>query len=524
MSLLQKKAKSLLELIKENDHILRQLLFLIFSLLGLIGILNHAMWRDELNGWLLTRDSHTFSELFANVKYEGHPLLWYLLLDLLNRFTHNAIAMQFLHWLIAIISAYLFIKYSPFTNLQKGLFVFGYLPFYEYLVMSRNYSIGLFCVFLFCILFEKRKKSYLLLASILALMANTNAYCLLIAIALSFILAIEYFSREKLTYKLKASKLNIIFSSIIFLLGITISIVTLMPPLDSNLQGGATQWMLQLDLFHLCKAITRVWNSYILILLPAESRFLDVFIFALISLFILIFIATSLLKKPFVLFFYLLSSLEILAFTYIKFLGSARHYGHLYLILIISLWLTSYYPSSDWLSNSFAKISGRIGDAIAAWINFCDRYKTTLIMVILYAQLVAGIISFGRDLLIPYSASRETANFIKSQHLEQMFIVGSEDFAISPIGAYLNQQLYYPESQQMGSFVLFNSKRQPLNASGVLEQVSQLIQEKEQEILLILNYELTTSRDDLTITSLKQFTNAFIHNEKYYLYKVFLKI
>ncbi len=160
---------------------------------GLIGILNHAMWRDELNGWLIARDSHTIYELFSNVKYEGHPLLWYLCLDLLNQFTHNPIAMQILHLFIATGSAYLFLKFSPFTKFQKVLFLFGYLPFYEYLLVSRNYAIGLLTIFLFCFCFESRKKSYLRLSLILALMVNTNAYCLLIAIALTIVLTLEYF-------------------------------------------------------------------------------------------------------------------------------------------------------------------------------------------------------------------------------------------------------------------------------------------------------------------------------------------
>ena len=497
-----------------------RLLIVIFFTLGLVGILNHAMWRDELNGWLLARDSNTIFELFSNVKYEGHPLLWYLCLDLLNQLTSNPVAMQILHLFIATVSAYLFLRYSPFKNREKILFIFGYLPFYEYLVVSRNYAIGLFFIVLFCIFFETRKKSYLLLSLILALMANTNAYCLLIAIALEITLILEYLFQKKINCKLTAKPQNIFISLIIFSLGVIISVAVLIPPMDSNLQGGATQWMLQFDLFHLAKAITRIWNSYILILVPADSRFLDVSIFALLSLGILAFVATIFIKKPIALFFYLFASLEILAFTYIKFLGSARHYGHLYLILIISLWLSSYYPQSDLLVNLFRKLPNKIESAIAYWIKFVNQYKTTFIMVILSAQLAAGIFSFSRDLLIPYSASRATAQFIQNQQLEQMLIVGSEDFAITPICGYLNRKIYYPESRQLGSFVLFNNQRQSIDADGVLEQVSQLSKKENKDILLILNYELNHSRNDLKISALAKFTNAFIHNEKYYLYLV----
>jgi hypothetical protein len=488
----------------------------IYFAIGAIGILNHAMWRDELNGWLLTRDSYTISELIANVKYEGHPLLWYVLLDLLNQFTANPVAMQLLHLIIATTSAYLFLRLSPFSKLQKVLFVFGYLPFYEFLLISRNYAIGLLAIVLFCIVFKTRKKTYLWVALTLALMVNTNAYCLLIAIALFITLVAEYLCGNLLNYRTTASLKNILISLAIFLIGISLSIAILLPPMDSNLQGGLTEWTVDFNLFHFAKTITRIWNGYILILIPAESRFLDVSIFAIVSLAILFFAATIFIKKPFILFFYLLANLEILTFTYVKFLGSARHYGHLYLVFAIALWLASYSPQSDLVISCLKNKQS----AIAKWINFVNRYKTTFIMTILYAQLAAGIVSFSRDLVIPYSASRDTAKYIQSQKLEQMFIAGSEDFAISPICAYLNRKIYYPETRQLGSFVLFTHQRNSLNADEVLERISEVLQQKKQEILLILNYELNTSRNDLKISFLNKFTHAFIGNEKYYLYIV----
>jgi hypothetical protein len=48
-------------------------------------------------------------------------------------------------------------------------------------------------------------------------------------------------------------------------------------------------------------------------------------------------------------------------------------------------------------------------------------------MVILSAQLTAGIVAFSRDLVVPYSAARATARYIQSQHLENKFMVGSRD-------------------------------------------------------------------------------------------------
>jgi hypothetical protein len=101
-----------------------------------------------------------------------------------------------------------------------------------------------------------------------------------------------------------------------------------------------------------------------------------------------------------------------------------------------------------------------------------------------------------------------------------MFIVGSKDYAVSPLCGYLNRKFYYPERNGMGSFVLFNNQRKEVDSVAVLEQVSQLIQQNKRNILLVLNSELDTSRADLKVAPLSKFTKSLIFNEKYYLYLV----
>ncbi|NEP11713.1 MAG: hypothetical protein F6K14_16165 [Symploca sp. SIO2C1] len=493
-------------------------LILIYFCLGLVGILNHAMWRDELNVWLLVRDSNSLLELFNNLQYEGHPGLWYICLAWLNQFTDNPVLMQVFHLLLATGFVSVLVKYSPFTKLQKTLFVFGYLPIYEYLLISRNYAIGILLVFTFCALFEQRQKSYLVLSTILLLMANANAYCLFIATALGVTLIFEYSLGRRIGYTSAASKINIISSLTIFFLGILSSIAQILPPADSTLQGGLSLWRLQFDPRHLATALTRVWSSYLPIITPADSKYLDIIIFAIFSLVLLLFVSTILIQKPVAWFFYSFGTLEILLFTYAKFLGSARHYGHLYIVLIAAVWIASYYPKSDLLIKPLSNLPDLVQQATTNWFAFVAKYKNRLIIFILVAQVATGMVAFSRDLFVPYSASRETARFIQTQQLDKMFIVGSQDARVSPISGYLQRQIYYPESKALGSFVLFNNQRTEVNSTMVLEQISQLIQQQQTDILLILNYELDSSRADLSISPVAEFTNSFIHDEKYYLY------
>ena len=170
--------------IKNNYHYFA---FVLFILLGIIGIINHEMWRDELQAWLIAKNSGSLINLFQNFRYEGHPGLWFMILYYISRFTHNPVSMQFAHLLIASAAVFLFLKYSPFSKLQKLLFIFGYFPFYEYSIISRNYSLGMLFIFLFCTLYCT-KKNFLLLAGVIFLLAQTNIFGLIIAIALSIFL------------------------------------------------------------------------------------------------------------------------------------------------------------------------------------------------------------------------------------------------------------------------------------------------------------------------------------------------
>ncbi len=179
-------------------------LVLVFFVLSFVGILNHEMWRDETQAWLIARDSSTLTDLYENLKFEGHPALWHLCLFIITKFTHNPFAMQFFHILIATAIVWIFVKLSPFNILQKTLFTFSYFPFFEYNLISRNYNLALLFVFIFCYLFTKKKRNYILLFSSLALLANTNVYGLLICLCSSATLIIDTIR----IYRIDKSQLN----------------------------------------------------------------------------------------------------------------------------------------------------------------------------------------------------------------------------------------------------------------------------------------------------------------------------
>ncbi|MBD2297372.1 hypothetical protein [Nostoc sp. FACHB-190] len=487
----------------------------IFSILGLIGILNHAMWRDELNPWLIVRDSESFTDLIANIKYEGHPVLWYFSLAFLRRIADNPLIMQLFHLSITITAVLIFYLYSPFKNKHKLLFIFGYFPFYEYFLISRNYAFSLLFIFAFCAVFPSRKKTYLYLSSLIGLLANSSAYGLLVSLALSLTLLFEFCfdSEQRRKYFETSKKYDLILSFLIVIFSLILSVYIITPPANSYLHGGLNNgWSTHLDIFNLLKSINRLLASYLLII--PKKRLLDLSICAFISILIFTLYLIKFSKKPVVLFMYAVGNCILLAFTYLRFAGHHRHFGHFYLVFIAALWLESYFQNSLVLENKLSP-TPRL-------FNLAQKWHYIVFTLILSAQLFGGVYGFARDLVIPFSASRETAHYIQQNKLNDEFIVASRDANMAALSGYLNRQLYYPERQMMGSFTLFKQGRQDVDQPEILRQIHALFQSQavESRILLILNKELNINQDDLNIVPIKSFKRAWIDSERFYLYRV----
>ncbi|MBE9209944.1 hypothetical protein IQ244_26310 [Nostoc sp. LEGE 06077] len=491
------------------------LIIFIFSILGLIGIFNHSMWRDELNPWLIVRDSQSFSDLIANIKYEGHPVLWYFSLAFLRRIADNPVVMQMFHLAITITAITIFYLYSPFKYRQKLLFIFGYFTFYEYFLISRNYAFSLLFIFAFCAAFPSRRKTYLYLAIFLGLLANSNAYALLVSFSLSLTLLVEFCfdSEYRKQYFNQSKRYDLLLSMAIIIFSFILSIYIITPPTNSYLHGGLNNgWLLKLDIFNLLRSINRLFASYLLII--PQRRWIDLSVCALISTLIFVLYLIKFSKKPVVLFLYITGTLILLAFTYLRFLGNHRHFGHFYLVFIAALWLESYYPDSQLLFNKFS-IKPKLFKLATEWHNI-------VFMLILSAQLIGGIQGFVRDLIIPFSASRETVHYIQQNSWENEFIMASRDANMAALSGYLNRKFYYPERQTMGSFTLFKQGRQDVEQTEIFRQINSLFksQEVKNKILLILNKKLNSNSNDLKIVPIKNFQRAWVDSERYYLYWV----
>jgi hypothetical protein len=494
-----------------------------FFFLGLILLLRHEMWQDEWQAWLIARESLSLSELFRNLRYEGHPGLWHLGLYLVSRVTPNPLGMQLLHLLVATASVYVFLRYSPFTRLQRILFILGYFPFYEYSVISRNYGLGVLGLFLYCAVFcRTQPRNYLLLGLVLFFLCQTNVYGLMLAMVLGVILLWAAF-RDGAAGTWRAGA-----ASVLVLLGIGLSVLQLVPPPDS---GFAVGWKLDLDLPHLAQTLAAIWKSYVPLPAPDYHFWGTNFVSdprwqALLSLILLAFGLLLFLRRPLPLFLYAVGTLGILVFTYVKYPGSLRHHGHLYLLFIASLWLSLEFPLTRIAER--ASVPANLGSGhggplhyfsrlLKTLADFCRAHRDQALTVLLGAHLLAGVWAASLDLLYPFSAGQEAARYIQQHRLDRLPIVGHADDAASSVAGYLGCRLYYPASRGLGSFVVWNRERKTeLKTGELLAQARELSRRSRQDALLLLNYELPPG--EFPVIPIKKFTRSLVPAENYYLY------
>jgi len=479
-----------------------------FLALGLLLLFRHEMWQDEWQAWLLASGSSSVGELFHNLRYEGHPGLWHLALFYLSRLSDNPVAMQLFHLGSAALTALIFLRYSPFTKPQKVLFIFGYFPFFEYAAISRNYSLGILLLFSCCALCTASKKHYLLLGPALFFLCQTNVYSLILALALGVTLAVDFFLREAPKGGRFQGNRQISIILVFLMAGAALSLAQIIPPADS---GFATGWRLYPDWPETLRTMGTVWKSYVPIPL-GERQFWgtnlisDAHLQFFLSLILIGFGLLCFLSRPGPLFLYIVGTLGLLAFTYTKYPGSLRHHGHLFMLLMACAWLAESYPAKSWASAGLNR-----------WGSFGWQHRRVFLTGLLAAHLVAGAMAYGLDFCLPFSESREVADFIRSRHWQDRLVVGHADDAASAVGGYLKRRIYYPASRGYGTFIIWDQRRREVSPEEVVRRAGELARDHGQ-VLLLLNFDLKDPAPDLIL--IRRFQGAIVPVENYALYLV----
>lgn len=472
------------------DAVFNGILLTSFALLATCGILHHPMWRDELQAWLVAVDSRSLGELFSNLRLETHPCLWHLLLYCVSRVTANPVEMQVLHLVLAVTTIWLFLRFSPFRRIEKGLFVFGYFPFYEFCLISRDYVLVVLCVFLLCVLLQNWPRRYIAIAVVLFCLTNAHAYGIVLALAFSgFLLCEKVFCR--LGNPTSQPRWKLAIAAAIAVVGFALG-------LWKCLLVPTSVWQHSLTSDRLTLSLITIWRGYVP--LPIEfpywprfewcTNFLcdaiapPVFVLCTLSLALGIAAAGLLLDRPKGILLYGLITGGVLLFQFLFGGGALRQTGLLFIGFIAVLWLSA----STFEVTTYAGLLETVCGRIPAW-------RQSFLMTLLVTHMAAGVYAYTAERTRPFSATREVAQFLSRQGLAGKPIVASDEGITQGLAAYLQRPLYYPDSSRWGSHAPFRVIPQ-ISAKKIIQSAYNLFEEKKEEVVIALTFQLSISSNE----------------------------
>ncbi|MFI5135566.1 MAG: hypothetical protein ACHQD9_06915 [Chitinophagales bacterium] len=493
----------------------------LYFVLSIFGILHHEMWLDEMHHFLLARDSASIVNLAYNARYDGHPLLWDLLLYFLTRFTHDPFYMQLLNILISLAAVIIFLRNAPFTELFKFLFVFSYFMLYEYNIISRNYAISALFLFISCSLIFAEKRNYTAIFISLLLLCCTHLFSLFCAVSLFIVVSVFYFQEKKDS----ASRVKLVIWILFFAVSVALILWSIFPPPDHFLHEYDT------DPYFSFKRIGKgfsiffkgfyplpdflkynTWNTNLAVDY-AKNLGVVLSVLCLIIPFILF------QRKPLSLFVFYSSSIIIAVFIWWSpMVASERYFGFIFLLLVVSLWLFYYLPEKKFLLSE--KFHERLN-------KFNHRFENPFVYSVLIIQVISAVIAYTADIIKPFSEGKEVANYLTENNLADKTIAVSNQSAGPPISAYLDKKLFYPETNQFGTFCKWNTNPFVIDKKELISRVEKIT--SDTLILIVNDSTLKTSSDlslpvysddSIKIFYVTKFDKALVRAENYWLYEV----
>jgi hypothetical protein len=221
-----------------------------------------------------------------------------------------------------------------------------------------------------------------------------------------------------------------------------------------------------------------------------------------LSLTILVGAVLFLRSNPGALLFYLVGTLGIFTFLYVKYLGFSRHTGFLFFTFFFAIWMKTAGGASR-------------GGRASRWMGWVAGIA---VGAMLTTQGITGLWMVRETFAHPFSCGRQAAQVIFEHHLQTTFIAVDPDWMGSPLAGYLNRSLYYPNGLRYGSFTRWDTRRiEEISDEEFFRRASE--EARGAEMVLSLGHPL--ARDFMLehrIEPLAQLTGSFTPFEDYYLY------
>jgi hypothetical protein len=444
--------------------------FLLFIFMGVYGLIFHEFWRDEVRALSIAIQADSIFDLPRLLKNEGHPILWYALLNVFYHLTGSTSVLPILSFVFASGTMYLLLFKSPFPILISVCIGFGYWGLYSNGINCRNYGIGAFLLVLFTHIRIAHPKKIVLQAFLLVLAIQTNMYMAIMSAFMAIIAFTEFSNKQ---YRKKhILVLSFISASLIFAFYTTLpdSQSTVVNTIDINTSKIFKLW-----------DVGYGFNGFIYNWFPYKHGFLT----WILGLSLLPFLKAK--KTLFVLVF----SMVFMTFFSLCIRDNYLHHQGMWLYFLISLLWFNYKQILDVLKSK-------------TYFRYLYGIGCLAILFILINSFHRGMKMYFDDISQSKSDSKNFATWLHNNSSDSEVWITEPDYIMEPVMYYWQHPFYLVRENRFNTYVHFTKANDSLlNLSRILD-VSDSFHSSGKSTLIILEHKVNPN-DSFYTYSMKRF-------------------
>lgn len=165
---------------KNTNRIILTGILLAYVVFNGLLLMRHEQWRDEANVWLMARELSPL-QLAAEIKYQGHPCLWYLIVMPFAKLGLPFQTIGVISLSVMTAAAWIFVWKAPFGALVKAVCLFSPVFTYFYADIARNYCLIALLLMLLGWLYPERNKKSILYGLLLGLLVQADTIAIVSA-------------------------------------------------------------------------------------------------------------------------------------------------------------------------------------------------------------------------------------------------------------------------------------------------------------------------------------------------------
>ena len=503
------------EFIKKNK--INLVVMLCYSIITFIILLFHESWRDEAQAWLIARDLNII-DIFRQMKYEGHPVIWYLILVPFAKLGLPYIFVKIVSWLICNIAVWLILKKAPFNTFIKILFIFSMPMIYLYPSISRSYCLIPLAITLVAIYFGQRHEKPIQYILSILFLANTHVIMYGMVGILLLLFYIEELIQNRKTNS-KEQKKKVYISLIVIIVGLILTLIPILISMTTNTDVSLTS---NTSIFENTKS--KMENAYGKIMTGCFGE--NELILKIVAIALIILLCYEIryhFKNALVII--CTEGLQFLIYTYV-YMGSEQRVSTLILLMMFIFWI----------QNDKKEKTVNINKNEKELVNnqkYLKRQKRKeqltnvaeyILVFVLIINIVNGIDAVNKEIKTNYSSAYETSKWIKDNLEDDSIFICTSMPLSSAIIPYIGKDVFW--SPQTLDYFSFTTWDEDYRTGYSLRDLQKRVKDNfeiDQNLYLIYTYDF----NEETMSSLeeqgyitKMYESNIAEKEEYAIYKI----